>query len=80
MDRICVMAFGGFAYRVKRYWYHLLCGWPREIGKISATYLLDLRLNAAAAFRMYQRNNGWGPWKQKVAVVVIALASRLSNG
>jgi len=25
--------------------------------------LLDPQLNAAAAYRMYQRNNGWGPWK-----------------
>jgi hypothetical protein len=29
----------------------------------SAQDLLNPRLNAAAAYRMYQRNNGWGPWE-----------------
>jgi len=37
--------------------------WLPEVGVISANQLLDPRLNAAAAYRMYQRNNGWGPWK-----------------
>ena len=37
--------------------------WLPEVGVTSANQLLDPRLNAAAAYRMYQRNNGWGPWK-----------------
>ena len=37
--------------------------WLSEVGVTSANQLLDPRLNAAAAYRMYQRNNGWGPWK-----------------
>ncbi len=37
--------------------------WLPEVGVTSANQLLDPRLNAAAAYRMYQRNNGWGPWE-----------------
>ncbi len=37
--------------------------WLPEVGVTSAKQLLNPRLNAAAAYRMYQRNNGWGPWK-----------------
>ena len=37
--------------------------WLPQVGVTSADQLLDPRLNAAAAYRMYQRNNGWGPWK-----------------
>jgi len=37
--------------------------WLPEVGVTSANQLLDPRLNAAAAYSMYQRNNGWGPWK-----------------
>ena len=37
--------------------------WLPEVGVMSANQLLDPRLNAVAAYRMYQRNNGWGPWK-----------------
>jgi LysM repeat protein len=37
--------------------------WLPEVGVTSANQLLDPRLNAAAAYRLYQRNNGWGPWK-----------------
>jgi hypothetical protein len=37
--------------------------WLPEVGVTSANQLLNPRLNAAAAYRMYQRNNGWGPWE-----------------
>lgn len=37
--------------------------WLPDVGVMSANQLLDPRLNAVAAYRMYQRNNGWGPWK-----------------
>ena len=37
--------------------------WLPNVGITSAEQLLDPRLNAKAAYRMYQRNNGWGPWE-----------------
>ena len=37
--------------------------WLPNVGITSAEQLLDPRLNARAAYRMYQRNNGWGPWE-----------------
>jgi len=37
--------------------------WLLEVGVTSANQVRDPRLNAAAAYRMYQRNNGWGPGK-----------------
>ena len=37
--------------------------WLPNVGVNSAQDLLNPRLNAIAAFRMYQRNNGWGPWE-----------------
>ncbi len=38
-------------------------GWLPEIGVTRSAQLLDPRLNARAAYRMFQRNNGWGPWE-----------------
>ena len=37
--------------------------WLPEVGVSRSSQLLDPRLNARAAYRMFQRNNGWGPWK-----------------
>ena len=37
--------------------------WLPSVGINSANELLDPQLNAVAAYRMYQRSNGWGPWK-----------------
>jgi soluble lytic murein transglycosylase-like protein len=37
--------------------------WLPTVGVTSAEQLLDPRLNARAAYRMYQRNSGWGPWE-----------------
>ena len=37
--------------------------WLPNVGVNSASDLLNPRLNAIAAYRMYQRNNGWGPWE-----------------
>ena len=37
--------------------------WLPNVGVNSAQDLLNPRLNAIAAFRMYQRNNGWAPWE-----------------
>ncbi|MHB1089667.1 MAG: LysM peptidoglycan-binding domain-containing protein [Ilumatobacteraceae bacterium] len=43
------------------YKYHK--NWLPGVGVTSAKQLLDPRLNALAAYTLYQRNNGWGPWK-----------------
>ncbi len=43
------------------YGYHK--NWLPNVGVRSAKQLLDPRLNALAAYTLYQRNNGWGPWK-----------------
>lgn len=37
-------------------------GWLAGIGVTSANQLLDPRVNASAALKLYQRN-GWGPWE-----------------
>jgi len=37
--------------------------WLPNVGVSSPQQLLDPRLNARAAYRLYQRNNGWGPWE-----------------
>ena len=50
-------------YGLFQIYYRWHKSWLPEVGVTSANQLLDPRLNAAAAYRMYQRNNGWGPWK-----------------
>ena len=50
-------------YGLFQIYYRWHKSWLPEVGVTSADSLLDPRLNAAAAYRMYQRNNGWGPWK-----------------
>ena len=37
--------------------------WLPKIGVTRARQLLDPRLNALAAYQIYLRNNGWGPWE-----------------
>ena len=37
--------------------------WLPKIGIVRARQLLDPRLNALAAYQIYLRNNGWGPWE-----------------
>ena len=37
--------------------------WLPSVGVTNAKQLLDPTLNARAAYTLYQRNNGWGPWK-----------------
>jgi LysM repeat protein len=37
--------------------------WLKEIGVTKASQLLDARVNARAAYVMYKRNGGWGPWE-----------------
>ena len=50
-------------YGLFQIYYRWHKSWLPEVGVTSPNQLLDPRLNAAAAYRMYQRNNGWGPWK-----------------
>ena len=37
--------------------------WLPKIGVVKASQLLDPRLNTKAAYQIYLRNNGWGPWE-----------------
>jgi LysM repeat protein len=37
--------------------------WLPDVGVNRPEQLLDPRLNARAAYRLFQRNNGWGPWE-----------------
>jgi len=53
----------GCCYGLFQIYYQVHRGWLVNVGVKSARDLFDPRLNAAAAYRMYQRNNGWGPWK-----------------
>jgi len=50
-------------YGLFQIYYRWHKSWLPEVGVTSANQLFDPRLNAAAAYRMYQRNSGWGPWK-----------------
>ena len=43
------------------YTYHK--NWLPSVGVTSANQLLDPRLNTLAAYTLYKRNNGWGPWE-----------------
>lgn len=36
--------------------------WLDDLGITSASHLLDARTNARAAYALYQRSGGWGPW------------------
>jgi hypothetical protein len=36
--------------------------WLTSIGITNAGMLWDPRVNAYAAYVMYQRSGGWGPW------------------
>ena len=53
----------GCCYGLFQIYYRWHKTWLPNFGVNSAQDLLDPRLNAAAAYRMYQRNNGWGPWE-----------------
>jgi LysM repeat protein len=37
--------------------------WLKDIGVTKASQLLDARVNVRAAYVMYKRNSGWGPWE-----------------
>jgi hypothetical protein len=50
-------------YGLFQIYYRWHKGWLPEVGVVSNYQLLDPRLNARAAYKMFQRNNGWGPWE-----------------
>ena len=50
-------------YGLFQIYYRWHKSWLPNVGVNSARDLLNPRLNAKAAYRMYQRNNGWGPWE-----------------
>jgi LysM repeat protein len=53
----------GCCYGLFQIYYRWHKTWLPNVGVNSAQDLLDPRLNAIAAYRMYQRNNSWGPWE-----------------
>ena len=53
----------GCCYGLFQIYYRWHKTWLPNVGVNSAQDLLNPRLNAIAAYRMYQRNNGWGPWE-----------------
>ena len=58
-----VVSGSGCCYGLFQIYYRWHKTWLPNVGVNSAQDLLDPRLNAVAAYRMYQRNNGWGPWE-----------------
>ncbi len=38
--------------------------WLADLGVTSAEQLYDPLVNARAAYTLYQRSGGWGPWSQ----------------
>jgi LysM repeat protein len=53
----------GCCYGLFQIYYRWHKNWLPQVGVTNPDQLLDPRLNARAAYRMYQRNNGWGPWE-----------------
>ena len=53
----------GCCYGLFQIYYRWHKNWLPQVGVTNSDQLLDPRLNARAAYRLYQRNNGWGPWE-----------------
>jgi LysM repeat protein len=49
-------------YGLFQIYYRWHTSWLPQVGITSPAQMFDPRLNAAAAYRLYQRN-GWGPWE-----------------
>jgi LysM repeat protein len=58
-----VVNSSGCCYGLFQIYYRWHKSWLPNVGVNSAQDLLNPRLNAVAAYRMYQRNNGWAPWE-----------------
>jgi LysM repeat protein len=52
----------GCCYGLFQIYFQVHKAWLVNVGVKSARDLFNPKLNAAAAYRMYQRNYGWGPW------------------
>ena len=50
-------------YGLFQIYYRWHKSWLPRVGVQKAEQLLDPRLNAKAAYRMFQRNGGWKPWE-----------------
>jgi LysM repeat protein len=51
-------------YGLFQVYYQVHRGWLAGIGVTSGEQLLDPVVNARAAYTLYQRAGGWGPWRQ----------------
>jgi hypothetical protein len=49
-------------YGLFQIYYRWHTGWLPQVGITSPAQMFDPGLNAAAAYRLYQRS-GWGPWE-----------------
>ncbi len=50
-------------YGLFQIYYGVHKSWLPSVGVVNAKQLLDPTLNTRAAYKLYQRNNGWGPWE-----------------
>ena len=57
------LAKNNCCYGLFQIYYKYHKNWLPDVGVTSANQLLDPRLNVMAAYKLYQRNNGWGPWE-----------------
>lgn len=62
-SRYVATAFNGTCcYGLFQIYWSVHKGWLGDVGVYSSTDLLDARKNARAAYALYQRSGGWGPW------------------
>jgi hypothetical protein len=62
-SRYIATAYNGWCcYGVFQIYYTAHDGWLDEIGVNTASDLYDARKNITAAYMIYQRAGGWGPW------------------
>jgi hypothetical protein len=62
-SRYIATAYNGWCcYGVFQIYYTAHDGWLDEFGVHTATDLFDARKNITAAYTIYQRAGGWGPW------------------
>ena len=57
------LAKNSCCYGLFQIYYKYHKNWLPGVGVTSVNQLLDPRLNTLAAYTLYQRNNGWGPWE-----------------
>lgn len=57
------LAKNNCCYGLFQIYYKYHKNWLPGVGVTSVNQLLDPRLNTLAAYTLYKRNNGWGPWE-----------------